>query len=549
MARSPMAAPDAPPHDDRLLTASVVAAGLLLRVRGFTHPWLNPDEGIYFQLAFARTGAHFFDGILNNAHPPLQYMLLRALGSVSDDFSWLRAPSLLAGTLAIYVMIRLGREAVDRRTGLLAGAALAFAPGAILLSQVMRPYALLLLLLTTAAWYALRAVRTGTGRDLAVHSVALGLALCTHYAAYLAAPAFGLLLLGDAARRDRAPRQRWQRAAAQAGLLAVAGGAYWLHLRPVLIGGALHREAQNGWLAAYMPEGPLDAWLGFVGVQRYLFGAALEAPAVLLFVLGLGWLVTSGRGRLAWLSSGVVAAAVVAGLLHALPLGSTRHSSALAAFTLPVMAAPIAGLWARGGRFVLPAALLIAAAGASPAVTRSWIGAEGLNTRAPVEHVASARSIRAALDRIVPWTQTPTLIVMDRQTFSFLAPVLHPLSSPDRHGRGPVLAGFRWGRADVIVSQSWMLRVDARGRDAPDHLDRFLSQAQRALPQLEIEHRREGALVLGGWNAERYTAFERAAPAGAIRDWNATPGLVTARVDWSQVRRATPSAETAPESQ
>lgn len=522
----------------RPLAGAIIVLGFGLRANGFTEPWLNPDEGIYYQLAVARSWPHFFDGVANNAHPPLQYLLLRALSTVSSDFTFLRSPSLLAGTLAIYAMIRLGTEAAGWRTGLLAGTAVALAPGAIVLSQVMRPYALLLLLLTTAAWLGLRTLRTHRPRDLVLHTLALGLALCTHYAAYLAVPVFAALLLGDAFLADRTLRERVRRCAAQGVLVSVGFAAYSLHVQPFLLGGPLHREAQRGWLAPFMHDGAFDTWLGFIGAQRYLFGGSFEVPAVLLFVLGLMTLLVQRRWAPALLGAGVASATAIAAGLELLPLGSTRHSVYLAAFTVPVMAAPLGALWERGWRLWLPAAALAGVLFAWPAVPRAWLGADQLQTRNPAEHVTSARAVRRVLREIEPWTREPILIVVDRQTFYFLAPIFHRLSSPDRHGRGAVLAGFRWGEADVIVSQAWTLRVGPGARNAPGHLRRFLDRADRALPRLRIRERRAGGLLAGGWNVDRYAALEAHAQPRTVEGWRAEPGLVRARIDWRQYQSA-----------
>lgn len=534
MARPFPGTSNAAPSYVRPLAGAIIVLGFGLRASGFTEPWLNPDEGIYYQLAVSRSWSHFFEGVANNAHPPLQYLLLRGLSALSSDFTFLRSPSLLAGTLTIYAMIRLGTEAAGWRTGLLAGAAVALAPGAIVLSQVMRPYALLLLLLTTAAWLGLRTLRTHRPRDLILHTLALGLALCTHYAAYLALPVFAALLLGDAFLADRTLRERVRRCAAQGVLVSVGFAAYSLHVQPFLLGGPLQREAQRGWLAPFMHDGAFDTWLGFIDAQRYLFGAAFEVPAVLLFLLGLVALLMQRRWAPALLGAGVAGAAAIAAALELLPLGSTRHSVYLAAFTVPVMAAPPAALWARGWRLWLPAAALAGVIVAWPAVPRAWLGADQLQTRNPAEHVTSAHAVRRTLEAIEPWTHEPNLIVVDRQTFYFLAPIFHRLSSPDRHGRGAVLAGFRWGEADVVVSQAWTLRVGPGGRDAPGHLRHFLGRADRALPGLQIRNREAGALLFGGWNVERYAALEAHAQPSRVEGWRVEPGLVRARIDWRQ---------------
>ena len=78
------------PRQAEWTALGVVALGFALRAHGFSEPWLNPDEGIYFQLATARSWQHLVDGIASNAHPPLQYLLLRAVALFSHDFGVLR---------------------------------------------------------------------------------------------------------------------------------------------------------------------------------------------------------------------------------------------------------------------------------------------------------------------------------------------------------------------------------------------------------------------------------------------------------------------------
>lgn len=524
------------PRHAGVITAAVVALGFLLRAHGFLDPWLNPDEGIYYQLTLARSWDHFLEGVVSNAHPPLQYLLLRAIGGLSSDFAVLRVPSLVAGTLAVYAVIRLGHEAVSWRTGLIAGVLLAASPGAIMLSQVMRPYALLMALLAAAAWLAFRHLRTGQLWDLVAHTMLLALAVSTHYAAFVALPAFGGLLVGEALAARRPRRELLQRCAAQTALLGVVVLAYLLHLRPHLIGGFLQREAQRGWLGPYMHESVFESWLGFIGVQRYLFGQWFEAPAVILFAAGLVMLIARRRLPFALLVSGVVATAVAAAMLQLLPLGSTRHSAYLGIFTLPVVAAPIGLMWDRSRRQAAVAAGLVAAAVIWPAAPRLLTGAQRLDTRSLNEHVTSAAAVRTRIAEIEEWTREPMLIVIDRQTFRFLAPIFHSLSSPDRHGPGAVLAGFPWGRADVIVSQAWTLRVGAQRPFTRGHLAEFLDRAERALPHLQIQHRRNGGLLVAGWNVPDYAVLAPTAGPTVVRDFDLEPGIATARIDWRAYR-------------
>ena len=72
---------------------------------------------------------------------------MAAAAPCSGGFAVLRAPSLVAGTLAIYAMVRLGHEAVGWRTGLVAGVLLAVSPGAAVAVVVAT-------LCAAAAWFS-----------------------------------------------------------------------------------------------------------------------------------------------------------------------------------------------------------------------------------------------------------------------------------------------------------------------------------------------------------------------------------------------------------
>ena len=68
----------------------LVVVGLVIRVVGTMEWWLNPDEGIYFSIATQPTLAGFWSEVATNAHPPLYYMILRAVGFLTTDFLWFR---------------------------------------------------------------------------------------------------------------------------------------------------------------------------------------------------------------------------------------------------------------------------------------------------------------------------------------------------------------------------------------------------------------------------------------------------------------------------
>ncbi|HSH75909.1 MAG TPA: glycosyltransferase family 39 protein, partial [Longimicrobiales bacterium] len=150
-----------------------------------------------------QTFAGFWSEATATAHPPLYFLILRGVALVTTDFGWLRAVALLSGVAAVHVLVLVGREVGGRGvrawlTGLLAGLLVAVSPRAVSLSQVIRPYMLLVLLLASALLFLLRYRRTRAGRHLAAYPAAMTLALTLHYSAALAMAAFVLVVAADA---------------------------------------------------------------------------------------------------------------------------------------------------------------------------------------------------------------------------------------------------------------------------------------------------------------------------------------------------------------
>lgn len=165
-----------------------MALGLVVRSMGFDGWWLNPDEGIYFDILRADTTSEFWEGVGWNAHPPLYYLMLRGIGVLTWDFSWFRALSLLSGGAAIYGLWLCGLEIGGRGrsrvvAGALAGLTLALSPAMVVSSQVMRPYALLLALLVFSMLALLRYLRSPRRGALVAYSICLAArygACCWH---------------------------------------------------------------------------------------------------------------------------------------------------------------------------------------------------------------------------------------------------------------------------------------------------------------------------------------------------------------------------------
>lgn len=116
-------------------------------------------------------------------HPPLQYLVTLVAGGNAVDEWWLRLPSLAAGVATVIALADLGRRLHGPATGLLAALALSVSPFHVEISQLARPYALLVLLTVLSLGALIRALDRRRARDWLWFSALLALSLYTHYLA------------------------------------------------------------------------------------------------------------------------------------------------------------------------------------------------------------------------------------------------------------------------------------------------------------------------------------------------------------------------------
>src|SRR4051794_32331276 len=150
------------------LLAGITLAGALLRfatldVQSY---WLD-------EVATVNILRHSFGGMLSavsagESTPPLYYVLAwlwsKAFGTGEVG---LRSLSALLGTATIPLAFVLGRELIERRTGLVAAALVAFNPLLVWYSQEARSYALMVLLTGLTLLALVRVVRDPSPRRLA----------------------------------------------------------------------------------------------------------------------------------------------------------------------------------------------------------------------------------------------------------------------------------------------------------------------------------------------------------------------------------------------
>lgn len=512
----------------------LVAVGLLLRIPGTMEWWLNPDEGIYFSILTQPTFAGFWAEVAANAHPPLYYVILRGMGFFTVDYFWFRALSLLSGGAAIFAMWLCGREIAGadhlRRTvtGLVAATFLVVSPQAITLSQIMRPYMLQLALLAGALAMLLRYGRAPSRRGLMAYAAPLILALLIHYSSVLALGSFGVVALYLVRTRELSREARRDLVWVHGLAAIVVVGLYFLHLRH-LVASDTANDALNGWLSFYLADSPRQAWLAFVGLQTTVAGRSLGGPATVLMVIAVVVALVHHQ----WLPVVVVGSALAVGLLGSLagvyPMGATRHSTWLLAFTLPAMAWLVGLTFTSGRRWAAAGVVGLVLLGIGGGALGAAVGVDDSPWAAP-ERVLRQDDLMEVLDLLDP-DGAPRLMVMDLQTYNLLLPFYY---SQRQQAEGPPDGSFfhfRYGRRDVVVVGSWLLTAGAERAGAVENLRSLAKRTQLTSPQLALGTAREVAVLIGGWRSEVVDQLLALGDSGVVTGQRMVPGLFAFMVD------------------
>jgi Dolichyl-phosphate-mannose-protein mannosyltransferase len=198
-ARRLRADPRPRPRPWHLAVLATAAGALALRLHTLT------AQSFWFDEVLTAIGAQSFAWVLYSAqifgHPPLQYLVGWAAAGGAATEGALRAPFVAAGVAGVVVVALLGRRLVGPSTGLLAAGLLAVSPFHVELSQLARPYALLVLVVGLS-WLALfRALERGGVADWLAFSAAAALAFYTHYLGGLVVLVQAAVAAGWAARR------------------------------------------------------------------------------------------------------------------------------------------------------------------------------------------------------------------------------------------------------------------------------------------------------------------------------------------------------------
>ena len=276
-----------PPHRGRLATLARgkpndpswtrPAVLILLLATAVLYTWDLSASGDAnsFYAAAVQSGAHswkaWFFGSLDSASsitvdkPPASLWVMGLSARIFGFNSWsLLVPQALEGVAAVGLLYATVKRWSGPTAGLIAGAALAVTPAAVLMFRFDNPDALLVLLMVAAAYAVTRALEYAGTRWLLFAGVLIGFAFLTKMLqGFLVLPAFALVYL------VAAPTSFMKRVGQvlAAGLAVVVGAGWWL----LVVG--LWPASSRPYIGGSTDNTVLNLVFGYNGLGR-LFGSS-----------------------------------------------------------------------------------------------------------------------------------------------------------------------------------------------------------------------------------------------------------------------------------
>jgi 4-amino-4-deoxy-L-arabinose transferase-like glycosyltransferase len=268
-APAPAAAAGRPRFELPALAVLLVGTGALHLGDLGASGWANSFYAAAVQAGSQDWTAFFFGsldpaGAITVDKPPAALWVMALSARIFGFSPWsMLAPQALMAVAAVALLRATVRRVVGPAAGLLAGAALALTPVAVLMFRFNNPDALLVLLLVAAAWATTRAVETASTRWLLLAGVFLGFGFLTKMLqAFLVVPGLALAYLWAAP--TTLGRRIGQLLAG--GLAVVVSAGWWLLLV------ALWPAASRPYIGGSTDNSPLELALGYNGLARVLGG-------------------------------------------------------------------------------------------------------------------------------------------------------------------------------------------------------------------------------------------------------------------------------------
>lgn len=315
----------AQPGIDRVTAISLLGlmvAGAVARVAGLGDYYLSPDEAAIMAIARQPTLARVFTGTLAQAHPPFHYFLMHFWPAPGNGIMWLRVSSLIPGLLLIPAAYFAGKKALGPAAAWAMAFLAAFGNAPLILSEVIRPYAPMGLLLMAGLWFWFDFIERPRVKPAAGYGACMVAALAFHYSAGLFIAGAGLAGAAWLLARRRPARELAVWIAAHLPAAAAAVALYCLHLSRIL---ELQRSWMEGYLGSGFPGSALDLLRNLNTILTYFFLPPLAPAFAALVALGLVALIRRRRYPALLFIGSCFLAALALNLTGAYPLSGLRH--------------------------------------------------------------------------------------------------------------------------------------------------------------------------------------------------------------------------------
>jgi hypothetical protein len=394
----------------------VVVAGFCLRIRRAAAAYFNGDEVQIMYPPLQHGLINVYNAAQHFPYGPLMNFVLHFMTFFGSSELYFRMPSVIAGSLLIFVGYKWVAETFGKAAGMVTDFIFAFAPPLVILSAQVRHYIMHALFVACSLYCLERALREKSSRWMRYFGVALLLAVLTMYMSIWYIAALGVYA-GVCFLLEEIPwpvMVEWVKTQAAVAFVLIV--AYATHLHK-LRGDRDESHARDGWLRGsyFHPESQsLSNYLHQAtdNLFGYVFAnAGLGEWMILMFLAGVG-LVLWGRAdvtghrrtpALCLVLPLVVTAA--AGTMGIYPYGGSRHDAFLAVFVVAGISIVISTL--AGGRAVV---LLLAAACLIPI----WLATAQRHYLDEVPRLCKIAQMRSALKYLSSRDPQPRVLLADR---------------------------------------------------------------------------------------------------------------------------------------
>ena len=342
------------PGRDRIWFATLLGFGLLARLYFAGSLFLDPDEALHYWLSLQPSLAAAYHATLSTAHPPLFILFLYYWRLLGHSEILLRLPGVIAGIAFCWIIYRWIARIDGEETAGIALPLLLFTPSMIWLSAEVRQYWLLLLFVAIALYCFERAISEQSIAWMLGFTLALDVALATHYSALLFALIMGIYALIRLRSVHGTRKVLVACALGQLSALIEVGIFFKTHIS-LLKKSGLPQEIADTWLRKSIFHPGQDHLVSFLARNtvrffRYLFGnGAVGAFGLIAFALGVVIVFRKasrpdgqriGTTPKSWITGTSVlpvvafVVAALAGLQALYPYGGTRHDVFLAPFAI-----------------------------------------------------------------------------------------------------------------------------------------------------------------------------------------------------------------------